>query len=415
MIAPPYDVVGDTEVQALHDRSPHNIAHVESPRARGEDRYEHAAAALRRWESAGALRREDAPACYAYEQVTRIQGEWTARRSFFARLRLSPYEAGLVRPHERTMAAPKADRLALLRATRTNVSPILVLYRDARGAATALLAAVAQREPAFEATDDRGDRHRLWVLDDETSIATLLAAAAGSKITMADGHHRYETALGYLDERGGEDGEDEGARWVLAALAAEDDPGVVVLPTHRLVPDARPPADFHERLAALYAIEPLAGDLADLADPANGAAAARLWERVQAGAGQPGTFGLIGLERASLHLLRARSAEALDAAMPAQWSAASRSLDVLILNETILDPLLGIDAAALASGRVEFTEDVQQAWEWTAGSEGRLAFLINPTRVEQIVSVADAGELLPQKSTFFYPKLATGMVLNPLD
>jgi uncharacterized protein (DUF1015 family) len=416
VIAPPYDVVGEAEVAALHDRSPYNVAHIEAPRAAGDaDRYAHAAALLQAWEQDGALLRDSAPAYYVYEQRTTIEGARTARRCFFARLRLSPYADGLVRPHEHTMTGPKADRLALLRATRVNVSPIFVMYRDGTGSAAAILTNATNQAPIFTATDDRGDDHRLWIVEDPAAIEALTAAAAASNATIADGHHRYETALAHLEERGGARDAGEGERWVLAGLVAEDEPGLVVLPTHRLVPGARPPADFVARLSELYEVAPLGSDLSDLSDPSNAGAARRLWEQVQAGAERPGTFGMLGLDGPSLHLLRARSPEALDAAMPAEWSAASRGLDVLILNETILRPLLGIDAAAFAAGRVAFSEDVADAWEWTQAAEGRLAFLVNATRVEQVVAVADAGEVLPQKSTFYYPKLATGMVLNPLD
>jgi len=354
------------------------------------------------------LLREQSPAYYVYEQRTTIEGERVARRCFFARLSISPFEAGLVRPHERTMSGPKADRLALLRATRVNVSPLFVMYRDAAGTARAILADATAAPPTFVATDDRGDEHRVWIVDDAADLVALTAAAAASNATIADGHHRYETALAYLEERGAADG----AQYVLAGLVAEDEPGLVVLPTHRLVAEAKPPADFTARIGELYEIEPLGSDLSD---PSNAGAALRLWEQVQAGRGRPSTFGLLGLEGPSLHLLRARSPAALDAAMPTAWSVASRGLDVLILNETILRPLLGIDAAAFAAGRVEFSEDVGETWEWTQAARGRLAFLVNATRVDQVVAVADAAEVLPQKSTYYYPKLATGMVLNPLD
>lgn len=312
---------------------------------------------------------------------------------------LSPFENGVVRPHEHTMSGPKADRRALLGATRVNISPLLVMYHDASGDAARVIEQAVAAGPVYAATDDRGDEHRLWIVDAPEAIEALTTAAADSTATIADGHHRYETALGYLGER---DGGDEGARWVLAGLVAEDEPGLVVLPTHRLLPDVTPPTDFADRLGDLYEVVPFDDIEA-------------LWSAVQAGAASPGTFGLLGLGGSGLHLLRARSAEAVDARMPGAWSPASRALDVLILNETILDPLLGLDAAAFTAGRVEFSEDVEEAWEWTRAEPGRLAFLVNSTRVDQVVAVADAGEVMPQKSTFFYPKLATGMVLNPLD
>ena len=412
VIAPPYDVVGEDDVAALQARSPWNIARVESPR--GDDgRFEEAAEALRSWEAEGVLLRDSAPVLYAYEQRTRLEGDdgpRRVRRGYFARLRLSPFEAGEVLPHERTMAGPKAERLALLQATRTNVSPILVISSGDTDTASALLAEVAAREPSFAATDGRGDEHRLWVIDDPAEIARLVEAAAAAPVLIADGHHRYETALGHLEDR-----DEEGRRWMLACLVPENDPGLDILPTHRLVPDVDLAADFVERLDELYVVEPLASRVSDAANPADGGAARRLWEQVQAEASQPGTFGLIGLPGGGLHVLRPRSPEAIDAQLPADWSEASRALDVQILNQAILEPLLGIDAAELRAGRVQFSEDAGHAWEWVRGGSNRLAFLVNPPRIDQVIAVAGSGDVLPQKATYFYPKLATGMVLNRLD
>ncbi len=412
VIAPPYDVVGEDDVAALHARSPHNIAHVEAPR--GDDgRFEEAAEALRSWEAEGVLLRDSAPVLYAYEQRTRLEGDdgpRRVRRGYFARLRLSPFEDGEVLPHERTMAGPKAERLALLQATRTNVSPILVISSGDTDTASALLAETAAREPAFAATDGRGDEHRLWVIDDPSEIAGLVEAPAAAPVLIADGHHRYETALGHLEDR-----DEEGRRWMLACLVPENDAGLDILPTHRLVPDVDLAGDLIERLEELYVVEPLASRVSDAATPTDSGAAMRLWAQVQAEASQPGTFGLIGLPGGGLHLLRPRSAEAIDAQLPADWSEASRSLDVQILNQAILEPLLGIDAAELRAGRVQFSEDAGHAWEWVRGGANRLAFLVNPPRIDQVIAVAGSGDVLPQKATYFYPKLATGMVLNRLD
>ena len=248
------------------------------------------------------LLRDSAPALYAYEQRTRLEGDdgpRRVRRGYFARLRLSPFEAGEVLPHERTMAGPKAERLALLQATRTNVSPILVISSGDTDAASALLAGVASREPAFAATDGRGDEHRLWVIDDPSEIARLVEAAAAAPVLIADGHHRYETALGHLEER-----DEEGRRWMLACLVPENDPGLDILPTHRLVPDVDLAGNLIERLEELYVVEPLASRVSGSANPTDSGAAMRLWEQVQAEASQPGTFGLIGLPGGGLHLLR---------------------------------------------------------------------------------------------------------------
>ena len=302
------------------------------------------------------------------------------------------------------MAAPVEDRLNLLRATTTNVSPILGIFEDRAGSARAILDEVARTPPDFEATAG-DDRHRLWQLNDPARSEALTAAVGASPITIADGHHRYATALHYLEER-----PSEAARWVLAGLVAVDDPGLLILPAHRLVHSNRLPDDFLRRISELYVVEDVTPKSWD------GTAVQRLWGRVQANAQGPATFGALGIEEQHLHLLTARSAAVIDRAMPARWSRASRSLDVAVLTETILRPLLGIDEASLAAGeQVKVTEDVEEAWRQTERGRWRLAMIVNPVRVEQVLAVADAGELMSPKSTFFYPKLRTGMVLNPLD
>ena len=372
---------------------------------RGDARYRAAAEALRRWQSEGVLRRDEAPDYYVYEQRFNVQGAISTRRCFFARLRLHPPQDGVVRPHEATMPGPVEDRLRLLRATHTNVSPIFAIFEDGEGTARAILEDTARGIPLCEATDDRGDRHRLWKVGDTQPIEALTAAVDASAVTIADGHHRYVTALAYQEEH-----RSEAARWVLAGLVPLGDPGLLILPNHRLVKIDRLPEDFLRRLSQLYIPDDITPKSWD------GTAVHRLWGRVQANARGPTTFGVIGIEEQHLHVLTARSRDAIDGAMPAKQSSASRSLDVAILTATVLRPLLGIDDAALAAGeRVDFTEDVGEAWRQLERGRYGLAFLVNPVRVEQVIAVADGGELMPQKSTFFYPKLYAGMVLNPLD
>jgi len=405
VVAPPFDVVSEDDVRALHARSPYNIAHVESSRGADDSRFAGAAAALDAWEREGVLVRDEAPRYYAYEQRFTVQGAIGTRRAFFAQVRLHRPEERVVRPHEGTMSGPKAERLALMRATNANISPIFSMYRDSEGAAGGVLASVAARAADFEATDRRGDRHRLWVIDAAGDLDTLSGVLAASNVTIADGHHRYATALTYHEERG-----DEPSGWVLMGLVAADDPGLLILPNHRLVRVDERPADLRARLEALYVLDDITPKSWD------GTAIHRLWGRVQANAGGAPTFGLVGLEEQHLHVLTARSREAIDRAMPQSWSAASRGLDVSVLTETILKPALGLDDADLAAGeRVTFTEDVEEVWRRTEQSHNALGFLVNPTRVDQVIAVADAGELMPQKATFFYPKLGTGLVLNRLD
>ena len=405
VLAPPFDVVSEDEVRALHERSPYNIAHIESSRGPEGERFAAAARALADWQAAGVLRRDEQPVYYAYEQRFSVQGAVRTRRGFFARVRLHPPEDRVVRPHESTMLGPREERLALMRATGANVSPIFGLFRDASNTAAGVLAGAAERTPEFEGTDLKGDRHRLWLLDAAADVDALTRALAASDVTIADGHHRYAPALAYHAERG-----DEASGWLLMGLVSENDSGLAVLPIHRLVKPTGRPADLLKRLSELYVLDDITPKSWD------GTATHRLWGRVQANAGGLPTFGMLGAEEQHLHVVTARSHEAIDRAMPDGWSPAARSLDVAVLTETILKPVLGLTEADLESGeRVRYTEDVDEAWRLTETGHNVLGFLVNPTRVAQVLAVADAGELMPRKATFFYPKLGTGLVLNLVE
>lgn len=412
VIAPPYDVVGADAVKALHSRSPYNAAHLENPAGSERDRYAGAAKLLAQWGRDGALRRDAKAAYYVYEQRAKIPtgtggSRTVSRRCFFARTRLHRPEEGIIRPHEATLTGPREERMKLLQATKTNISPVFGMFLDPSGDAKKLLADVARREPDFEATDAVGDRHRLWAVSAASEVKTLTEAVAASNVTIADGHHRTHTALDYLDlARGAKKGKwtgNEPENFVLMGLIPEDDPGLVILPIHRLI-HGEVPGDLLLRLSALYRVEAAAN-------------ATAAWEQVQANQLGPFTFGLLGAGGPhSAHVLTARSPEAIENAMPQRISAASKGLDALVLTETILTPVFGITRQVLTQGkRVTFTESLTEAEEAVHHHEAQLAFLVNATRVEQVTHVADAGEVMPQKTTFYYPKLATGMVFNPLD
>ena len=419
VIAPPYDVVGADAVAALHARSPYNAAHLENPAGTGDARFAGAKRTLDGWLADRVLLRDAQPALYAYEQRARIEGRLVSRRCVFARTRLHRPEEGIVRPHEATLSGPREERLHLLRATRTNISPIFATFVDPAHAARDLLARVAQGEPNFEARDRLGDRHRMWVVADRSRIETLASVLDATNITIADGHHRTHTALDYRDECAARAGRrwtgNEPENFALMGLIPEDDTGLVILPIHRLVHDATLPERFIERLSALYRVEVLSSGA--LSGGGSAAAVEAAWRQVQANAHGPIAFAILGIDGPhSIHLAVARSQEAIDSAMPPRLSRASQRLDAMILTETVLAPIFGIDRAALAAGqRVTFTESLEEAREAVETCATRVAFLINATRVAQVTAVADAGEVMPQKSTFFYPKLATGLVFNSLD
>ena len=412
MLAPPYDVVGEAAEAKLLARSPYNAAHIELAPGPVEGRFDRAAQAFMQWQTEGVLTRDAEPAYYLYEQVAMIEGTRHTRRCFFAALRLSPPEDGIIRPHESTMAGPRAIRLDLMRATNANVSPIFAMFDDPRHRAEAVLDIVAATTPSFEATDDLGDTHRLWPITEPEAVDALTGALADSNVTIADGHHRTTTALDYQREQRAAAGDawsdDAAANYVLAGLIAVDAPGLVVLPAHRLV-TVEPPADLVDRLAEHFEVTDLTAEL-----PAGPDGAAALLARVRALAGGPTTLGIITAD-ASLLLATARSWDSIEAAMPAQLSRASKHLDALVLTELVLAPVFGIDASALTAGAVHFTADITEAYTSTVEGPHAIAFLLNGTPAQQVIDVADAGEVMPQKTTFYYPKLATGMVFNLLD
>jgi uncharacterized protein (DUF1015 family) len=412
VVAPPYDVIGADLHRTLLARHPRNAVRLDLPAGEpGEDpdeRYRRAARTLTAWRSDGTLRKDPRPSVYVCEQAYRVPGTDIERtqRGFFARLRIEPFGPGSsVLPHERTLSGPKEDRYRLLRATGINTSPVVGLYEDASGSAAAALAAVATGSPATDVIDDDGVRHRLWVVPDEgegSPAGVLVRAASAGSVTIADGHHRYETAVRYRDERRSGSAEVDPAFDFLMMLFLEAEDAITVLPTHRVVG-----ALGDDGVAALVARLPelfLAGE----------APAADLVRRFDAAGGLAGGAGRFGLvTRSGTWLLEARR-DAF-AKLPGAGGGAVRDLDVSLLGAA-LETLAGIDAAAVAAGgRVDYTKSAAEAAERVAaGSDGAdAAFLLEPTPVASILAVARDGDVMPQKSTYFYPKALTGLLLNP--
>jgi uncharacterized protein (DUF1015 family) len=376
-----------------------------------DDRYRRAARTLAAWRSDGTLRKDPQPSIYVYEQRYLIPGTERERtqRGYFARLRLEPYgpDSGVL-PHERTLSGPKEDRYKLLRATGVNTSPVVVLFDDTSGSTEDRLAAVAGGPPDLDVSDDDGVCHRMWSLpasgDGPASIVagSLLEAGGSAPVTIADGHHRYETALRYRDERrmSRSCDEDPPFDYVLALMLEATRQELTVLPTHRLV--RRIGSGGAEQLLArapeLFDIEPIESSEAMKAALTGGDAA-----------GGRGRFGL--WTRAGGAILTARR-DAFAPFLPAGGEAV-RSLDVTLL-ATALDRLAGIDADAVADGAVGYTKSAEDAIAAVdTGSGADAAFLLEPTPVVSIEAVAREGDVMPQKSTYFYPKALTGLVINP--
>ena len=415
VVAPPYDVIAPVDEEQLLARHPKNVVRLDMPGTeRDEDpdeRYRRAARTLAAWRSDGTFRKDPRPSLYVYEQVYRVPGTDTERtqRGFFGRLRLETFGPGSgVLPHERTLEGPREDRYRLLRATGVNTSPVVGLYEDPSGSSAAVLATIAAGPPAVDLRDDDGTRHRLWIVpgegDTADSVSRLLAAAQGQKITIADGHHRYETALRYRDERRMTRSceEDPAFDYLLMLFLETTAEPLTVLPTHRIVRGlgAEGSARLRDGLAGLFDTR-----------PAGRAELDRLFGHGLAVGGR-GRFGLWTRDGGTI--LTARR-DAFATAGTAPPDAALRQLDVWYLG-VALAGLLGIDEAAVAAGdRVNYTKSVAEAMSRVdGGTDGAdAAFLLEPTPVDAITAVARAGEVMPQKSTYFYPKALTGLVINP--
>lgn len=415
VIAPPYDVISPEEQKALYHHSPYNVIRLEYGEAHPDDtpqdnRYTRAATALACWQAEGVLVRDSSPLFYVYDQEFVYAGRGYRRRSLMARVRLAPWEEGVIRPHEHTLALAKEDRLRLLRACHTNISPVFALYRDAQGQVADALTSAGLGEPIIDFTDQQGWRHVLRPLPSQGNYDALVKAFASEVLYVADGHHRYETALAYLQERQATTPEwrgDEPENFVMMALTAAHDPGLLILPIHRLVRPA-PPPDFLDSLSRWFAVEAISAEADGLH---------RLLKRMAAGRdrGAP-CFGLIVHGQQGFYLLTLRDTAAVVALMPQNAPAAWKRLDANALQYTIFQDILGIDLGAIKGGdRVDFTEDAYEARKRVQAGEFALAFLVNPVAAEQIFAVADAGWRMPQKSTFFYPKLPTGLIMNPLE
>jgi uncharacterized protein (DUF1015 family) len=411
VMSPPYDIISADLHRSLLERDPRNVVRIELPESFDDEdpqeRYRRAARTLAAWRSDGTLTKDLRPALYVYEQAYSVPGsdERRAQRGFFGRLRLEPLEAGSgVRPHERTLSAPREDRYRLLRATGVNTSAVAVLSEDSSGETAAILAETCASEPEIGVVDDDGVGHRLWVLVDDgepDGPAAVLAARAGAcPVTIADGHHRYETALRYREERRmSRSCEEDPPFDYLLALFLDSSQPLTVLPTHRIVRGLRDGgARLGSAVTELFDVE-RADRLA--------------LESWGTDGGGRGRFAL--WTRAGGSILTARR-DAFERGLP-PGGAALRSLDVTLLG-VALERLAGIDPAAVAAGnRISYTKSASEGLRWVdEGHEGAdAAFLLEPTPVGSIIEVAAQGDVMPQKSTYFHPKPLTGLVINPHD
>ncbi len=402
VLAPPYDVVKGSMRDDLLQRSEYNVIEIELPEGEGDAKYDNAAEILQSWRNQNILKLDDL-GFYVYEQEFAVpgSGETKKRRGVLGALRLEEFGKG-VQPHEHTLSGPKQDRLKLLRSTEANISPIFGLYSDDDGWSNALMDVVCSGKAHGEATDGDGIIHRLWHVTDDETVNAIEASLEEESILIADGHHRYETALNYRNECAAAaenwTGE-EGANWVMMMCVSTSDPGLIILPTHRAVKnvDAAVVSDLPNLLQKYFSVQ--AVPFEQLNDKINSEI------RPSIGVILPDATYQVTLKEGDNHL------EAMDNSK----SSAYNELDVTVLHRLILENELGVDADKLAGGEhVAYTIHANDAQAKVLSGEAQAAFLLRSTRSEQVSDVANAGDKMPQKSTYFYPKLATGLVIRPL-
>jgi uncharacterized protein (DUF1015 family) len=388
VVAPPYDQISPETQERLLAMSPHNVVRVTLPREEpGVDRYHRARQVLEAWLAEGVWAPEQRPAIYPYHQTYAAQGRAITRAGFVALGEVTDYAQGVVRPHERTHAGPKQDRLRLLEATGADIGLLFMLTSDPDGA---LLQAVQPRgEPVAEAHDLRGELHQLWRITDDATIARVQALMARKPVIIADGHHRYETAVEYARRY-------PGANHKLMTFCTLEAPGLTILANHRLVRgvDGFSLDRLGERARPWFETTPLA-------DPLRFTPTTR-------------TIGVVSGARALVFHLRDEAVAKLP--WPPDTSPAWRALSVSILHEGLLKPLLDITEAKLdARSHVDYTADAGEAVRLAREGHCQAAFLIAPTTADELRAVVEGGELLPQKSTHFYPKLLDGLVFHRLE
>jgi len=413
VIAPPYDVIDAALQESLYQRHPANVIRIELNREEpGDDertnKYTRAAKFLRSWRDQGVVMQEPAAALYVYHQEFEVEGRTFVRRGVMARVRLERFGTGNIHPHEETMSGPKQDRLLLTRACRANLSQVFGLYPDAEGEVQTLLDAAVAGQPPLEATDHLGVKSWMWPLTDE-AVAAKVAGLMGPKpVFIADGHHRYETACNYRDEvaeaNGGTLPSDHPANFVLMMLVGMSDPGLVVLPTHRLFvePSVATAAELAAKLGDCFTTEK-AG--------VGPEAAADVWEQIETEDAQ-GTLGLYTAGDRTWTLARITPAGvARMEQIAAEHGPAWRGLGVSILHRLVIGDLLGAKQIPTPG----YVHLVREAVEGLETGKYPLAALVMPASVGDIKSVSETGERMPAKSTYFYPKLASGLVFNPLE
>ncbi|MDO8473457.1 MAG: DUF1015 domain-containing protein, partial [Dehalococcoidia bacterium] len=390
LICPPYDVIDPAMQLALHEKSKYNMVRVEygliepgdSPE---RNKYTRAGAALEKWVEQGVLLPDNAPSMYLHHHIFEYSGRRYTRRNLFAVVRLEEWDKGIVRPHEGTAAVFKADRLNLLRATRTNVSPVLAMYEDPSGEVASVLAEVENGKPLHDFAYAESERHVMWQVSDVKSMNRIAGVLSGRSIYVADGHHRYETGLAYRNERRAatpEKGGNAAFDFIMMSLIDLAESGVVVLPTHRMVRGISPEvvnSRLEDRLSEYFVVRSV---------PVEGQVSAAMRALAGDGKRKQVVCGIAGLEKDRLVILQLRDPSRVAHLMPADRSQAYCKLDVAVLHHVVLQHLLGVSEG----DSISYTRSEEEAWRRVSVGEFQFGFLLGPVDTRAITAVADAAD-----------------------
>ncbi|MBI5871124.1 MAG: DUF1015 domain-containing protein [Actinobacteria bacterium] len=417
VISPPYDIISKADQLRYHEKSGLNAIHLDFGLEREDDneqenRYTRAATSLTQWTADKSLVPDSEPAFYlCREEFLLGDGSTATRDGFIALIRLADFSEGIVLPHEETASGPKKDRLQLMQATEANLSAIFCLYTDPGQQVIGALSGSAAEEPSACVTDEAGTVHSLWVVDAPEATAAVNRLLADKTLLIADGHHRYETALAYRDQRRAEEDSDGDGPYdyMMVYLSDLENSSQSILPIHRFVSGltAETIRDLLPSLENSFEVEELTGPADECAQ--------KMIEAMNSARDDHNIFGMYLAGTSTFHLLTGRHPRPMISADENSKSAAYRSLDIAVLDQTILTGILGISpGAANESASVRFVERTEKALSELNSPELDVAFFVNPTSMEEIKAVAEAGEKMPQKSTYFYPKPVTGLVFRSL-
>lgn len=410
VICPPYDVITPQLQQELYAHSEYNFVRLELGRELpqdtiGDDRYTRAKATLEQWLNQGILQVDETPGIYIHDHYFQFQERRHRRRGIIVCVRLEEWESTVVRPHEGTLSRPRHDRLDLLWALRTNTSPVLAMYEDTGQQIAPILERESAKQPVLRTSSPDSERHDIWVITNEDVIRQITSKLSKQPIYIADGHHRYSSALTYRRERRSFSAsavpDHEAYDFVMMTIVDLTDPGLVILAPHRLVRGIPKPLvdGLIAKLDTFFEIDRL-----PLAIPG-------IWQQVDELLLGTNKTPLVcfGPERNSLLVLRMRDTADISSMMPSFHTELFQQLDVSIVDHVILEKLLEIDATA-DEEKVHYSRDRQSAVNRVLDQEYQLAFFLRPVKPQMVKVVADAGETIPRKSTYFYPKTPAGLI-----